>query len=437
MSHLPFFFRGVALYPYPISVAGHHSELSYPHPQGQQVGILYVLSSAVLIHDQVVFPFLALVCHSFISYSVARIRRCHAVFIMSSGLSELRTVTFKINKNKTEKVQMIETTIALSSLRESVCEKFPEFGVTAFILRWDDAQGALIESDSNIALYLTSHGRDLTVFIEIACKGFGQFTIKDALSYAGATGVSPIVDNQKFVSAGYHDDDDTIKPLLDDAFREIMARIPVFGPVDRMQNESTVREFITPILLAAARIAKDIRLVCEKTISGSKGNGPVDYVAEYKEFNVVITEAKKDNVDTGLGQNIAQLVSSREDYIHNVLGVKRKIEEIAPDISSVPSFGVVSTAANWIFTLLEGSTVYRTDVYAVSLLLSDPNVDGSILRSQLSMVIRQLVGMLETQKVAVDNNDTTSTKKGRFGVGQTFASSSIVSVKKAAVAEDG
>ena len=328
-------------------------------------------------------------------------------------------MTFKTSNNKTEKTEMVETTIALSSLRETVCDKFPEFGVTAFILRWDDAQGARIESDAHIALHLTAHGRDLTVFIESTCKGFGQFTIKDALSYAGATGVSPIVDNHKFVSARYHDDDVTIKPLVEDAFREIMARIPVFGPVDRMQNESTVREFITPVLLAAARIAKDIRLECEKTISGSKGSGPVDYVAEYKDFNMVITEAKKDNVDTGLGQNIAQLVSSREDYNHNVLGAKRKIEEVAPDISSVPSFGVVSTAANWIFTLLEGSTVYRTDVFVVSLWLSGRNVDGSILRSQLSMVIRQLVGMLEAQKEAVDNNNTTHTKKGRFASSST------------------
>ena len=53
----------------------------------------------------------------------------------------------------------------------------------------------------------------------------------------------PIVydDDQKFVPAGYDDNDVTIKPLLDDAFREIIARIPVFGPADRTQNESTVR----------------------------------------------------------------------------------------------------------------------------------------------------------------------------------------------------
>ena len=351
--------------------------------------------------------------------------------MLPSGSSKLRTVTFKTSKNKkTEKVEMAETAIALSSLRESVCEKFSEFGVTAFILRWDDAKGALIESDTNIALHLTSHGRDLMVFIESACKGFSQFSMEEALVYAGATGVSPIINDEKFVSATYSDDDVSNKKLLDDAFREITARIPIFGPVHRTQNESTVREFITPILVAAARIAKDIRLQCEKTISGSKGNGPVDYVAEYKDFNVVITEAKKDNVDDGLSQNIAQLVSSREDYVHRVLGVKRKIEEVSPEISSVPSFGAVSTATNWIFTLLEGSTVYCTRLFTISLSLPGPDEDGSILRRDLYKVIRQLVGLLETQKVAVDNNITTFTKKGRFGEVHPCASSLIALAKK-------
>ena len=134
----------------------------------------------------------------------------------------------------------------------------------------------------------------------------------------------------------------------------------------------------------------------------------------------MIMEAKKDNVDDGISQNIAQLVSSREDYVRKVLGVKRKIEEMTPAISSVPSFGTVSTARDWIFTLLEGSTVYRTRTFTIS--FSSPNEDGSVLRSELNMVIRQLVGLLETQKVAVDNNDTTRTKKGRFGEGQTCAS---------------
>ena len=342
-------------------------------------------------------------------------------------------MTFKTTKQKTEKVEIATNTISLSFLRDSVREKFPDFMLTAFILRWDDANGARIDSDANIALHLTSFGCNLTVFIEMDCKGFSLFTIEDALAYAGATGVTPIVDDQKFVSAGYDDDDVTIKPLLDDAFREIMARIPVFGPVDRTQNETTVREFITPVLLAAARIAKDIRLECEKTISGSKGNGALDYAAEYKESNVVITEAKKDNVDSGLGQNIAQLVSSREDYVCRVLGFKRKIEDMSPAISSVPSFGAVSTATCWIFTLLEGSAVYRSRLFTVS--LSSPTDDGSILRRELYMVIRQLVGLLETQKVAVDSNDTTRTKKGPFGEVQTSASSTSASAIKAGVAE--
>jgi hypothetical protein len=39
------------------------------------------------------------------------------------------------------------------------------------------------------------------------------------------------------------------------------------------------------------------------------------------------------------------------------------------------------------------------------------------------MVIRQLVGILETLKMAVNKNNTTGNKKRCFGEGQTFASS--------------
>ena len=168
----------------------------------------------------------------------------------SPGLCELCTVTFKTSRHKTEKVEMAVSTIALSSLRDSVREKFSDFVVTAFTLRWDDANGARIDSDANIVLHLASYGHDLVVFIEIDCKSFSQFTIEDALTYAGATGVTPIIDDQKFLPAGYDDDDVTIKPLLDDAFREIMARIPVLWIARRTNQlfESSSRQYCWRLL---------------------------------------------------------------------------------------------------------------------------------------------------------------------------------------------
>ena len=44
-------------------------------------------------------------------------------------------------------------------------------------------------------------------------------------------------------------------------------------------------------------------------------------------------------------------------------------------------------------------------------------------------MIRQLVGMLEALKAAVDNNEITHTKRMRVGEGQTCASSLMASTK--------
>jgi hypothetical protein len=127
---------------------------------------------------------------------------------------------------------------------------------------------------------------------------------------------------------------------------------------------------------------------------------------------VVITVAKKNDVSAGLGQNIAQIKCGREDYIHHVLG-DRKVDDVdvAVEISSVPSFGAVSTADKWVFTLLEGRTVYCTDVFPV--LLSDKCSAADVRRS-MDEVVRQLVGILHAQKQAVDANCLTR-EMGRVG----------------------
>jgi hypothetical protein len=118
-------------------------------------------------------------------------------------------------------------------------------------------------------------------------------------------------------------------------------------------------------------------------------------------------EAKKNDVTSGLGQNIAQIKAGREDYLRRVLG-KRKIDDTAFDITTVPCFGAVSTAEKWVFTLLSGRTVYCSRALAVIFSRSDAE-----LRSSMYDVIRQVVGILQAQKGAVDANEFTR-KRGRI-----------------------
>ena len=125
----------------------------------------------------------------------------------------------------------------------------------------------------------------------------------------------------------------------------------------------------------------------------------------YKNFNVVITEAKKDSIENGICQNIAQLVGGREDYLHSTAPVKRKFAEYAHLIDDVPSSGVVSTADRWIFTQIVNHNVYCSETYAIPLRTdsSEAEVKAGIIK-----VDRVLVGVLRMQKDAVDNDMYTS-----------------------------
>ena len=56
-------------------------------------------------------------------------------------------------------------------------------------------------------------------------------------------------------------------------------------------------------------------LVAEMQITGSRGNGSVDYIAEYKRFGLLLlTEAKRERPDDGVVQNIARMMASRKAF---------------------------------------------------------------------------------------------------------------------------
>ena len=107
----------------------------------------------------------------------------------------------------------------------------------------------------------------------------------------------------------------------------------------------------------------------------------MDWAAVYLNFYTCITEAKKAELESewyvkvgyqylflnlplifyspsclffvflhflGFGQNLAQLVASREQYLHaQHPDKKRKFAEMAGDIACVPSSGIVTTAKEW------------------------------------------------------------------------------------------
>ena len=57
---------------------------------------------------------------------------------------------------------------------------------------------------------------------------------------------------------------------------------------------------------------------------------------------ITSVEAKKEDINQGVNQNIAQMVASREDYT-------RKRQRSSDDLKRVPSCEIVSSGSDWVF----------------------------------------------------------------------------------------
>jgi len=85
-------------------------------------------------------------------------------------------------------------------------------------------------------------------------------------------------------------------------------------------NEATKREVISPFLIAAASLTNDVIHRCEFDLFGQEANGPVDYASQVRTAqgakvvwdNLVVTEAKKADLNEGLQQNFLQLEAAFE-----------------------------------------------------------------------------------------------------------------------------
>jgi hypothetical protein len=65
-----------------------------------------------------------------------------------------------------------------------------------------------------------------------------------------------------------------------------------------------MRELIGPILVHALLMfqenSKHVQMVAKRKLLGSLGNGLVDYILVYKEFNICEVEAKKEAIEDGV-----------------------------------------------------------------------------------------------------------------------------------------
>lgn len=61
-------------------------------------------------------------------------------------------------------------------------------------------------------------------------------------------------------------------------------------PLEGGACEATKRVYIDPILVAAARIVEGVRILIEREISTPDANGPLDYMFEFEDRIICVTE---------------------------------------------------------------------------------------------------------------------------------------------------
>ena len=257
---------------------------------------------------------------------------------------------------------------------------------------------------------LNHEGDDPLEIICVKPKGFSKFTPDEAIQYAkmplislAAIGVSKQF--QFFESVALHMlDKEKLEKESEYLSTDLRRRIKC---LDMDQSvEYTMRELISPILIGAMMLSADdhLKLICEQNIEGTRGNGPVDYVISFKSINIVLTEAKKEKVDVGVAQNIAQQVANREQLarkLFNVVGMKRNYDDLLSEISEVPTYGIITTGDEWLFTRYCGIDIIKSEKLTLDI---KEGVDhesredhDSRRKRDLVVLLHWLVGIMKTQ----------------------------------------
>ncbi|DBA02150.1 TPA: hypothetical protein N0F65_004785 [Lagenidium giganteum] len=136
-----------------------------------------------------------------------------------------------------------------------------------------------------------------------------------------------------------------IDPAQVDALYSCLERFTgVFGGV--FSGTETKRLFfIAPVLAYVSHLLPDVRLLVEENVNGSQvqASGRFEFVIRRGEKRVGIVEAKKDDMDQGMAQNL--------------LGC-----EVLADVEQLPVvFGIVTDYIRWIFFRSETDCIYQHD----------------------------------------------------------------------------
>jgi hypothetical protein len=264
---------------------------------------------------------------------------------------------------------------------------------------------SIVQNDAEVALILTSDNRVLK--INVLAVAFSVIKEAAVLEWAGVDTIEE--DHSQFEATILDDADPNVKAIIDHAVADLKYKDVLYGPITDCV-EASVREYISSILTAAASLAKGIKLSAERSITGSRATGKLDYAMQYRQFYIVIAEGKKDSLKLGVDQNVAQMLASRENYLCDREHRKRNFMEFAGPIAQVPSTGIVSTGKEWLlmrYTLLPTPLLVKSKVLSLPIIKIAGLESDVELRKDVLAVVSLIVGALNLQKDAVDLNEYT------------------------------
>lgn len=289
----------------------------------------------------------------------------------------------------------IDGTTTLSSFTGNILDHWHDLVRVDFSLHY---AGSEINNDEKFAFVVAI--TDPTITVKSHAEGFSTLEEVTVLQWAGISKIIP--DDGPFGSMNVDLDNPIHAEVIQHALVDLMYKNELYGPITNCA-EASVREYISAVILACAKIAGDVKLVADRKITGKKGNGPLDYAMLYKDFFLLVTEAKKDDLNHGVIQNLGQLVASREESMYTLAepNKKRDYMTMAGDIASVPSTGIASTGKEWIlirYVMLPQPAVY------ISSPMTLPLLDGKLedIKTHLLTLMSKLLGAVHLQKEAVN-----------------------------------
>jgi hypothetical protein len=291
------------------------------------------------------------------------------------------SVTVKYQRSTIRIADCARSAITVAFLSNEAVNKWASLAETSFSF-YVEKECSYVASDE----YLNACTYPRTVYLKTEQTGFSDFTEDDALKYAGVQDIEMDDEASSVFPPPCAIDDNN--ELLAHAVKDLELKHTLYNPIEQ-GCEYTRREFISSVLVLAASIA-GVKLACEEQVYGSAGKGPVDWMTHYKNHRICITEGKKDNISSGLYQNLAQLTAAGEGR-----GTKRAF------CDNLPLFGIATTYTEWIFLRLDSPPSEGGNRSAVRLPTNYINAQRH-LKGDTKAVAERIAGLLLSQKELVD-----------------------------------